>query len=768
MSFELEELEIERILLSRGYQEDLFRDLEGLRRAGSQWVANCPFCDDTKRHLYIATDKPVYYCQKCNSKGNWKKYLQEKKGFSSWEALQFLASEAGVRLSGGDSFRATCEARERKASILETAQEFFIESLSSKDGQAVRDYLDGRDYTGDDIQAMKLGAYTSQKALTAHLKKKGFSPKDMKEAGLLDSRFENRVAFLWKDFSGRASGLVARSILSAEEQLQEKSLPKYLYSKGLQRKDSLFGFESARGSTAVILLEGVLDALLLHSRGLKNVVAMGGTSLGAEQIQALEKTGTEEILLAPDDDKRGLEAGEKIIQALSISQLRPYVVSLPEGFKDADELVRKEDLPAFQECLLEAERGSRWLTRMLVRQHYSKTARGLDRALDSALSYIAGLQDAIEKKEALEVLQSETGLSDEAISTRREKHLQRASSRKAEQSLQETSRRLQESLREGNLVEAEIVLQSGLSGLRQSQGVETPEPYTAERLLLDISQTSEGLKTGWPSLDKRLSFPLGALSVIAGRPGHGKTAFMLNLLLQFVEKHPGKTFFFFSYEEAPSRLAIKLLMRMAGKVLHQKTNREAYINRLKALDGQEPEISKALSDFGILAEEGRLNLVEFIGKPVETLAPLISHLAERQEIGAIFVDYIQKVPVRKPMSPDYLNIKRVSQLLLEQAVSANLPLIVGAQFGRPPDPGGKKKTVNLANLRECGDIEQDANLVLGLWCDPEEDKEATGPKELEVNCLKYRDGEPGWKESLQFEGAIQKVSEDTRKKSAWE
>ena len=103
----------------------------------------------------------------------------------------------------------------------------------------------------------------------------------------------------------------------------------------------------------------------------------------------------------------------------------------------------------------------------------------------------------------------------------------------------------------------------------------------------------------------------------------------------------------------------------------------------------------------------------------------------------------------------YLEIKRVSELLLEQAVSHDLPIILGAQLGRAQ---GQQRKVTLDNLRESGDIEQDANLVLGLHnaaVEAAEESESAGQGQpevpLEVVLLKNRAGVAGRKVVLNLQ-----------------
>ncbi|NLH79192.1 MAG: hypothetical protein GX465_19415, partial [Acidobacteria bacterium] len=256
------------ILLARSYQETLFSSLTGQRkREGKEIRVDCPLCSSEGNFSY-STDKPLWHCWSCNAGGDWLEYMQKVEGMDFQRALQELALVAGVELSphSQESYRAYT----RRADILEEAQELFKNELESqiKNDGAVMKYLADRGYSFQEALDMELGAYTSRKALQEYLKGKGYTEKEIKDSGLLSSGFgeDYQLAFLWRDASGRAIGLVGRALLSDEE-LKEKGLSKYKYSYGMEKDEGLIGFSSARGSEQIILLEGVLDALYLNHKG---------------------------------------------------------------------------------------------------------------------------------------------------------------------------------------------------------------------------------------------------------------------------------------------------------------------------------------------------------------------------------------------------------------------------------------------------------------------------------------------------------------------
>lgn len=753
------------ILLARDYQETLFSSLTGQRKKeGKEIRVDCPICSSEGNFSY-STQKPLWHCWSCGAGGDWLDYLQKVKGLDFQRALQELASSAGVELS--PQSQQAYQLYTRKADILEEAQELFkkrlMEGLDGREGTVLK-YLADRGYSIQEMLDMELGAYTDRRELQEYLKGKGYSEKEIRESGLLTSGFgeEYKLAFLWRDASGRATGLGSRVIISDEE-LKAKGLSKYKYSAGLHKSEGLIGFSSARGSERIILLEGVLDALYLNFRGFKSV-AVGGTDLSATQLQALQLAGCKELLLAMDMDDAGQKATEKIIKNLSSSSLRGYVISLPAGFKDADKLIRERGSEAFQQALDRAERWPSWMARRIFSKHDTSTDRGMDSALEEAQELYSELEDAILAKSFKDSLLKASGLTEEELAGRLEKASQLASSRRAQALLENHILDIQKRTQAGDLTGAEAEMSKALREVRTTRGVEAPEPYLLEDLSEDILSTPEALSTGWDSLDKLAKIPAGALTIIAGRPGQGKTTFQLNLLSNLLKKYPDKSFYYFSYEEARKAIALKLIMMRAGVTLQAESNYGAYVHYMKARGGSveasDKRIEQALQEFKEITSAGRLTISDDM-YPAEDLATVIGLLAKKGNTGAVIVDYIQRIPTQS-QSQRYLELKIVSSRLLEQAVQLDIPIILGAQLNRSLD----NTKPRLENLRESGDIEQDANLVLSLYTPAIEDMEKADYMEtvsavvdMEVSILKNRGGASGRKITLSFNRPVLRISD---------
>ena len=161
---------------------------------------------------------------------------------------------------------------------------------------------------------------------------------------------------------------------------------------------------------------------------------------------------------------------------------------------------------------------------------------------------------------------------------------------------------------------------------------------------------------------------------------------------------------------------------------------------------------------------------------VDDLSLVISKLKKRsgEKMGAVFIDYIQKIKIKYKYPTRQLELQKISSEILETAKSHNLPIVLGAQLGRGT---GKKEVLRLDNLREAGDIENDAKLVLGIWnqakeeADNKEDLPKGRKVDLEFVVLKNRNGPSNQSIFLEFDKPLsllnEKKQEDTPSKRDW-
>jgi DNA primase len=280
----------------------------------------------------------------------------------------------------------------------------------------------------------------------------------------------------------------------------------------------------------------------LLSRGYSEA-DIGGMPVGAyvdrsELLKHLESCGFGESEIRRSGlftDQAGRAATAKAADLLARSGIRPYVVTLPSEFNDPDEFVRAQGTEAFENLLKQAERWPRWQARHICQSHDLSTDRGMDCALEQAAEAQARHVDALDQRFFLDSLKAATGLGEECAG-RLQQHQQKIAQQRAKSTFQAMLMKLQQVTSSGDPIAVELDLERGLQDLRAIRGFDVPEPYLLADFEREINKTPDGLLTGYAKLDSFLRIPRGAVSILAGRPGHGKTTMQLNLLLNFLRQ----------------------------------------------------------------------------------------------------------------------------------------------------------------------------------------------------------------------------------------
>ncbi len=194
-----------------------------LRRAGREYVGLSPFKTERTPSFTVNDHKGFYHCFASGEHGDIFTFLMKVEGLSFPEAVERLASEAGVALPAPkpvDEVKASHETRLRDA--LEAACGFFEASLAGREGSAARAYLEKRGVQIAEAKVFRLGyAPDCKTSLKQHLGAKGFSLAEMQDAGLLIhgddiaipyDRFRGRLIFPIVDSKRRVIAFGGRAL----------------------------------------------------------------------------------------------------------------------------------------------------------------------------------------------------------------------------------------------------------------------------------------------------------------------------------------------------------------------------------------------------------------------------------------------------------------------------------------------------------------------------------------------------------------------------
>ena len=249
-----------------------------------------------------------------------------------------------------------------------------------------------------------------------------------------------------------------------------------------------------------------------------------------------------------------------------------------------------------------------------------------------------------------------------------------------------------------------------------------------------LDQAFPGLSTGLKDLDAKINgLNKSDLMILAARPAMGKTSLALNIALN-VAKKSGKTVAIFSLEMSKEQLGMRLL------------SNESFVDSQKLLTGKLTEedwmkigiASSALSQTDIRVDDN----------PSISVAEMNAKCRRLDNLGLIVIDYLQLMTsaTGKDTGGGDNRVKIVSDIsraLKIMAKELNVPVICLSQLSRASEKRKEDKRPMLADLRESGSIEQDADEVMFIYRDDYYNENSPEKNVAELIVAKNRHGEVG-------------------------
>lgn len=327
---------------------ELVSETTDLKRKGGRYWGLCPFHQEKTPSFSVDRERGLYYCFGCKKGGNIFTFVTSTRGLSFSEAVEYLAARANVQLLAGNVRPDEVDQKKRLVEVNEIANRFFMEKLAEPQGSAAREYAEKRGISLEASRLFQLGyAPDGWNALTEYLLDRGMSSDLLKESGLIKKAatgdryfdlFRNRLMFPIFDNRGQIVAFGGRAL--GDEQ------PKYLNSPETvvySKRHHLFGLyqakEEIRRQDMAILVEGYMDCLKMHQKGITNAVASLGTSLTEEQARLLARYASG-VTVIYDGDESGQRETLRALEVLGKTGLRAHVVTL-EGAKDPDEFLER-------------------------------------------------------------------------------------------------------------------------------------------------------------------------------------------------------------------------------------------------------------------------------------------------------------------------------------------------------------------------------------------------------------------------------------------
>lgn len=423
----------ERLLQMVRYSDELLDEIKSkndivdivsqyvvLKRAGRNYMGLCPFHKEKSGSFCVSPDKQIFHCFGCGVGGNVFHFISKIENLNFKESVEMLANRAGVELPVSGNFEddKLAKLKSRVYEVNKCAAEFYHENLYKPTAKPGQEYVKKRHLDNKTLKAFKIGYSGRFNELYTELKSKGFTEEEILASCLVNKnpdgkfidRFRNRLMFPIFDTHERVIAFGGRVL--------DDSKPKYInspedivYSKGRH----LFAFNIARkyNSKTIIMVEGYMDAVSLHQRGIHNAVASLGTALTEAQGRLLRRS-CEKVIIGYDADGAGQTAtlrGLEILQNLGCD-IRILQI---EGAKDPDEFVVKYGPERFQMYVDKAISLVEFKVKMLKKSLDLDNVNDKIKFLNEVAKIVAKVENSMEREVYVDKISLEYKVSKDAI-----------------------------------------------------------------------------------------------------------------------------------------------------------------------------------------------------------------------------------------------------------------------------------------------------------------------------------------------------------------
>ncbi len=406
--------------------EDIVGQYVQLKRAGRNFKGLSPFNSEKSPSFIVSPEKQIWHDFSSGKGGNVFSFIMEMEGLDFRGALEMLARQSGVDLDKYDTktYKKDSHTKEKMYEILEIATKFYQIYLS-KNLLAQEYVFKKRKIDKPTALAFRIGYSPNTKsALVDYLKKKGYQDSDIKSSGLgvyrdrgLIDMFRGRIMIPLTDQMGKTIGFTARELVASENSPKYINTPQtLLYDKSRH----IFGLDKAKESIRkleyAVVVEGNMDVISSHQAGVKQVVATAGTALTEFHLKGLNRF-VSDIRLCFDKDQAGIKATERAIPIASKVGVSLSMISLPEGDKDPDELI-KRDRDEWLQTIEKPVYAVDWLINYYKDKIDLSSGQGKRQFSDIILAVVTNLNDPVEKDHYMSTVAKVIDVSKSALESK--------------------------------------------------------------------------------------------------------------------------------------------------------------------------------------------------------------------------------------------------------------------------------------------------------------------------------------------------------------
>lgn len=402
--------------------EDVVGEYVELKRAGRNFKGLSPFTSEKTPSFMVSPEKQIWHDFSSGKGGNIYSFVMEMEGLDFKGALEYLARKAGVDLEQyrSSNYKKNSKLKDRLYEALDAAVTYYQHSLK-KHTPALEYLLKRRELSKDTVLTFRIGySPSSGEALVSYLTRKGFTPEEIKKAGLgnnyrgrMADMFRGRIMIPLMDSFGKVVGFTARLL---EE---NPNAPKYINTPSTLLYDKsrhVFGLhlakEAIRKQGFSVVVEGNMDVIASHQADVKNTVATAGTAMTQQHLKEISRFAGD-IRLSFDQDRAGLSAAERTIVLANSLGIELKVITVPEG-KDPDELIRRS-AKKWKDVIDTPEYAMDWLINYYSSQTDITTGVGKKHFASKIVPIVTKIPDKVEREHFIQVVADRLGMSPNVI-----------------------------------------------------------------------------------------------------------------------------------------------------------------------------------------------------------------------------------------------------------------------------------------------------------------------------------------------------------------
>ncbi|MFZ9937043.1 MAG: DNA primase [Luteolibacter sp.] len=349
---------------------DLVNSYVPLKRAGTQFRANCPFHNEKTPSFYVNPARQSFHCFGCGKGGDVISFVREYENLPFVDAVRKLAQRAGVQVREEEVDPDEERRRRGKGRLLDLHREaaafFHQQLLTAPEAEHARAYIKSRGFGREMAVNWQVGWMPENaRAFLDWARDRKFSGRELVDSGIcylreegnpksgIRVRFRDRLMFPIRNEIGDVIAFSGRQLR------EDPNSGKYVNSPEtiLFRKSRvLFALDRARKpilrEKAALLCEGQLDAIACHEAGIDHALAPLGTAFTRDHAKLLKRY-TKDMVICYDADAAGLAATKRAFRELSPEGLAVRVARMPAG-EDPDSYLGKHGAAGFRKLLDEA------------------------------------------------------------------------------------------------------------------------------------------------------------------------------------------------------------------------------------------------------------------------------------------------------------------------------------------------------------------------------------------------------------------------------